>query len=156
MGAQACGSGGHRRRNGPPERRSEPNPRNLGGQPGSLDRNAGLRCRDSVAHARNNYNVPARRCDALGYFVPAEETLGCDVTVYVDTSGSVSAEQLQIAVSEIAELLALCAYRVRWLEGDAAVLKDEWISAVPEMVAGGGGTSFVPLFEHLRFSRPRP
>ena len=108
--------------------------------------------RDSVAHARNNYNVPARRCDALGYFVPAEETLGCDVTVYVDTSGSVSAEQLQIAVSEIAELLALCAYRVRWLEGDAAVLKDEWISAVPEMVAGGGGTSFVPLFEHLRFS----
>ena len=108
--------------------------------------------RDSVAHARSNYNLPARRSDALGYFVPTEETLGCDATVYVDTSGSVSADQLQIAVSEIAELLALCAYRVRWLEGDAAVLKDEWISAVPEMVAGGGGTSFVPLFEHLRFS----
>ncbi|MDD2765822.1 MAG: VWA-like domain-containing protein [Opitutaceae bacterium] len=108
--------------------------------------------REAATLARNNYNVPARRSDALGFFAPREEFLGYDVTVYVDTSGSISPANLAAAIPEIDGIMSLCGWRVRWLEGDAKVLKDEWITATPEMVAGGGGTSFVPVFETLRDS----
>jgi predicted metal-dependent peptidase len=106
--------------------------------------------REAAARARYNYNVPARRSEALGFYAPREEFMGYDVTVYVDTSGSISAKNLAAAVGEIAAILGLCGWKIRWLEGDAEVLRDEWINATPEVVAGGGGTSFVPVFETLR------
>ena len=108
--------------------------------------------REAATLARNNYNIPARRSEALGFFAPREEFMGYDVTVYVDTSGSISAKNLSTAIAEIANILSLCGWKIRWLEGDAKVLKDEWINATPEVVAGGGGTSFVPVFEALRDS----
>jgi predicted metal-dependent peptidase len=81
--------------------------------------------------------------------MPRELMNGVDVTVYVDTSGSISEANLESAVREIADIIDLSGGSVRWLEGDAVILKDEWINAAPEKLNGGGGTSFVPLFEHL-------
>ena len=84
--------------------------------------------------------------------MPRELMQGVDVTVYVDTSGSISKQNMESAVREIADILEMSAGSVRWLEGDDGILKDEWISEAPVTLSGGGGTSFVPLFEYLRES----
>lgn len=98
---------------------------------------------------------PSRRADATGCFMPRELMQGFDVTVYVDTSGSISRENLETAVREISSILAATHGTIRWLEGDAEILRDEWIGQAPEELSGGGGTSFVPLFDHLRDSPTR-
>jgi len=51
--------------------------------------------------------------------------------------------------------LQLCGGRLRWMEGDATILRDEWIDSTPDKIKGGGGTSFVPLFEQTRTHPPR-
>ncbi len=107
---------------------------------------------DGISTARLNYNIPSRRSDAYGCFMPAEVFHGFDVTIIWDTSGSIPECDLEVAASETRVLLRACGWKARWLAGDAAVLKDEWIDDVPEVVAGGGGTSFVPFFERLQSS----
>lgn len=99
---------------------------------------------------RMNWSSPSRRSVPLGFFMPREEFIGFDVAVYVDTSGSVSAENLRVAASEIREIIQQSGGRIRWLLGDATIQVDEWVGEndVTNM-KGGGGTSFVPVFEHL-------
>ncbi len=99
-----------------------------------------------------DWSSPSRRSEATGSFIPRELMHGTDATVYVDTSGSISQENLKSAIAEIRGILEASGRSVRWLEGDDGILKDEWIGEAPEQVEGGGGTSFVPLFEHLRES----
>ncbi len=109
---------------------------------------------EAFGGARADWSRPHRRGCALGFYLPRETQQGCDAAVYVDTSGSISKENLESAVCEIAAIIETCGGRVRWLQGDDGVLGDEWIHAAPETLQGGGGTSFIPLFEHLRDGAP--
>ena len=104
---------------------------------------------EAFGGARADWSRPHRRGSALGLYLPREAQQGCDAVVYVDTSGSISKENLESAVREIDGIIETCGGRVRWLQGDDGVLSDEWIHGAPETLKGGGGTSFVPLFEHL-------
>lgn len=104
-----------------------------------------------LGKVRSDYNRMNRRANAnysdLAY--PAESYRQIDVAVYVDTSGSISQNQLERGFAEIDEICRQTNGRVRFLEGDAAIHRDEYISELPEDVQGGGGTSFIPVFEHL-------
>ncbi|MDP3072619.1 MAG: VWA-like domain-containing protein [Opitutaceae bacterium] len=108
-----------------------------------------LALHEAFGRARTDWSRPHRRGCALGLYLPREVFHGCDCAVYVDTSGSISPDNLAGAVREVDGIIRACGGRVRWLQGDDGVLGDEWIQAAPETLSGGGGTSFVPLFSHL-------
>lgn len=104
-----------------------------------------------MGKVKSDYNRMNRRASAnfsdLAY--PAERFRQMDVAVYVDTSGSISKSQLERGFAEIEEICRQTNGRVRFLEGDAAIHRDEYISELPDDLTGGGGTSFAPVFEHL-------
>jgi predicted metal-dependent peptidase len=105
---------------------------------------------EAMGTARTDWTRPHRRSSALGFYLPREVRQGCDCVVYVDTSLSISGEHLGTATRETAAIVAACGGRIRWMQGDDGLLSDEWIQEAPLTLKGGGGTSFVPLFEHLR------
>jgi predicted metal-dependent peptidase len=97
-----------------------------------------------------NWGIPHRRSDALGIHMPLEEELGYDVSVAVDTSGSVSKENLRRACSEIAGIIQSAGGQGRFLVGDASVNCDIPLAEFDAtLLEGGGGTDFDPVFRHL-------
>lgn len=81
------------------------------------------------------------------------------VAVVVDTSGSMSAEQLGLALRETRGLLRQVGASVTMLACDAEVHAAREISSVADaakLLVGGGGSSFIPAFDHLEKSRDRP
>jgi predicted metal-dependent peptidase len=101
--------------------------------------------------ARPDYSRFHRRTGWGGHEVvmPAEKFSQIDVAVYFDTSGSISQKQLSRGFSECHELCEKSGGNIRLLTGDAEIVSDEYIDEMPEDVGGGGGTSFVPIFDHL-------
>ncbi|MGX5914812.1 vWA domain-containing protein [Aliidiomarina sp. Khilg15.8] len=101
------------------------------------------------------WQPPNRRYVHQGLYLPGKRAVQLDITVAVDTSGS-TMEYLKRFFSELAGILkSFPRIRVQVLECDSAVrqavefdehnlhqLKD-W------QPQGGGGTSFVPVFEHI-------
>jgi predicted metal-dependent peptidase len=110
-----------------------------------------------AAHkSRLDWDQPHRRYTVLDSYAPREVFMGCNVAVYVDTSGSVSQEQLVQAAAETREIIRASGGQIRWICGDADIAKEEWISEdEASKFEGGGGTSFVPLFEHLSENPPK-
>ena len=106
---------------------------------------------DLCGKMRPDYNRQHRRYAAMGsnWVVPSESYQQIDVAVYVDTSGSISKNQLARGIGEIREILKSSGGTIRFLEGDYSIQGDEYIDEIPEAIKGGGGTSFVPLFDHL-------
>lgn len=105
---------------------------------------------EAVGRSRLDWSRPGRRSDGIGIHVPDEVSLGHDVTIAVDSSGSVSEDNLRRACSEISSIVEDCGGCGRFLVGDAAVHGDTLLREFDAgMVAGGGGTSFVPVFRHL-------
>lgn len=110
-----------------------------------------------AAHkSRLDWDQPHRRYTVLDSYAPREVFMGCNVAVYVNTSGSVSQEQLVQAAAETREIIRASGGQIRWICGDADIAKEEWISEdEASKFEGGGGTSFVPLFEHLSENPPK-
>jgi predicted metal-dependent peptidase len=80
--------------------------------------------------------------------------------VAVDTSGSITAEQLESFAAEISVLAGLCS-ELLLLSCDAKVHETiqlgEFSSRLRSLrMTGGGGTDFRPVFDHLRATRHRP
>ena len=75
------------------------------------------------------------------------------LAVAIDTSGSINMDTINIFFSEIHRMWKLGA-EIEILECDAEVQKKySYKGYVPEFISGGGGTSFDPVFEHIRSSR---
>lgn len=103
-----------------------------------------------LSKTRVDWTTPHRRSESYGYYAPREEYLGFDVSICVDTSGSISADELRRAVSEIDAIVRETSGEGRYIVGDAAVHADVSLKDFqPDLLEGGGGTSFVPHFEHL-------
>lgn len=69
----------------------------------------------------------------------------------VDTSGSMSPEDLAMGMSELDAIRKLYKVPVYFMECDYEINGAKWVSPyepIPK-VKGGGGTSFVPVMEHL-------
>lgn len=75
------------------------------------------------------------------------------LAVAIDTSGSVSIDTFNTFFSEIHSMWKFGA-EIEIIECDAEVQKKySYKGRIPEFVTGGGGTSFDPVFEHIRSNR---
>lgn len=111
---------------------------------------------DSVAKTRTEWGIPDRRSEGLGFYYPSEEGLGLDVSVAIDTSGSVDETALCQASSEILSIAKDAGAECRLIVCDARINGDNPLRDFsPTMIKGGGGTKFTPVFEHLDRHPPR-
>lgn len=110
------------------------------------------------------YHRPSRRQGAIGLGIgkpvlPAMIQPTPRVAVAVDTSGSMSKSDLQVAVEESAGILGALGADVDFIACDAAVGKVKRVRTpreLAESLVGGGGTDFAPVFAEVEKLRPRP
>jgi len=113
-----------------------------------------LLARYMTALARDDYSYtrPSRR--EGDFILPTLRSHQLDLVVAVDTSGSIKDSEMEEFVNEIDVLKGQVRARVTLLPCDAKVCEGApWIFEPweefkrPEEVRGGGGTSFLPVFE---------
>jgi predicted metal-dependent peptidase len=104
-------------------------------------------CRDDYSYMR-----PSRREGAAIF--PSLRSSQVDVTVVLDTSGSIRKEEMQEFVSEIDAIKAQVRARITLLACDAQLsaagpwVFESWEAfELPVDIRGGGGTRFTPAFE---------
>jgi predicted metal-dependent peptidase len=125
--------------------------------------------RNLLAHhvtniARDDYNYArpsTRRGDPAVY--PSLRSAQINVTVVLDTSGSMMDEELREFVSEIDAIKAQMRARIvlhacdAQLAADGPWLYEPWEElSLPREFVGGGGTSFIPVFEWLEAQDQSP
>ena len=106
--------------------------------------------------ARDDYNwaMPNRRYTSFGLYLPSlkSETMP-DIVVYTDTSGSVSSDELNMFMSEIANMLTTfkvvihVVYVDSEFAGHQEFRSDEFWNISEFEPKGFGGTDFRPGFE---------
>jgi predicted metal-dependent peptidase len=116
-------------------------------------RNLISRYLNSMARDDYSYTRPStRRGDPAIY--PSLRSAQLDITIAIDTSGSISMAEIQEFVSEIDSLKAQMRARVTLIACDSELAKDcPWVFepwdefSLPKSIKGGGGTRFTPVFE---------
>lgn len=111
-----------------------------------------------------SYSRPSRRQAAYGYGVgrPVMPTLRAPkprVGVALDTSGSMMGDAITQALSEIGGILKAVRAEVEFLACDCEVHEVQKVRTMADLqraAKGGGGTSFVPVFEKLDEMRNPP
>jgi len=108
---------------------------------------------NSLARDDYSYTRPSsRRGDPAIY--PSLRSSQADVVIAIDTSGSISDAEVEEFVSEINAIKGQMRARITLLACDTALAKecpwsyeawDEFV--MPKQIKGGGGTSFVPVFD---------
>ncbi|MGH8661764.1 MAG: vWA domain-containing protein [Burkholderiales bacterium] len=122
-----------------------------------------LLARHLMSATRDDYSFqrpPRREGDAL---LPRLASGEVDLCVALDTSGSIGADELAQFVSEIDAMKGQVRARVTLHACDERLDPrgpwefQHWESiALPREVGGGGGTSFVPVFDWITAGRRRP
>lgn len=116
--------------------------------------------RRSVGAEDYSYARPSRRGRGLGLILPGTYAQECGpVVVCIDTSGSMSAEDISLALTEIRSALdTLPMASLTVIEADAAVHRvtelsqgDDWS---PPTLKGGGGTDFRPAIVEAEKREP--
>lgn len=111
-----------------------------------------------------SFNRISRRQAAVGFgpgrpMLPAFVRPVPRVVFVLDTSGSMSQAQLQTGLAEAIGVLKACGSEITFLSCDHAVHatgKVQTPRQLANLVKGGGGSSFVPAFEHIAKMRDRP
>ena len=113
--------------------------------------------RDDYSYARPS----TRRGDPVVY--PSLRSAQINVTVVLDTSGSMTDEELQEFVSEVDAIKAQMRARIVLHACDAQLAEDgPWLFepweelALPRKFVGGGGTRFTPVFDWLEAQDQSP
>lgn len=108
---------------------------------------------------KDDYSLmrPDRRFVSHGIYLPDLWSEGCSVALAIDSSGSMDEDTIRECVSEsMAIFTSRSVSRVRIMVADADVHYDK--TFIPgehfptKFVRGGGGTSFVPVFDRLNKS----
>ncbi|QEP44172.1 hypothetical protein D5085_14215 [Ectothiorhodospiraceae bacterium BW-2] len=122
-----------------------------------------LLARYMTATARNDYNYsrPSRREGEA--IMPSLKSHELKVVVALDTSGSVSDEEMRQFLSEVNAIKAQMAARVTLLACDAELADDgPWVYepweafSLPREFIGGGGTDFEPAIRWAEEQSPQP
>lgn len=122
-----------------------------------------LLARYMTATARDDYNWsrPSRR--EGNAIMPSLKSNELDVVVALDTSGSVSDEEMRQFLSEVDAIKGQAHARITLLACDAALAVDgPWFYepweqfTLPREFKGGGGTDFRPVFDWLERADQRP
>ncbi len=116
-------------------------------------RNLISRYLNSMARDDYSYTRPStRRGDPAIY--PSLRSAQLDITIAIDTSGSISMAEIKEFVSEIDSLKAQMRARVTLIACDFELARDcPWVFEpwdefnLPKSIKGGGGTRFTPVFE---------
>jgi predicted metal-dependent peptidase len=99
------------------------------------------------------YSRPSRRSESVGQYLPSLKKYGvADVTVMVDTSGSIGDRMLKEGLAEIQGVCEDLGIGVRAMIIDAALHEDVEVEDAYELsehLAGGGGSDFRPAFDKL-------
>ena len=106
----------------------------------------------AAARADFSWTPPNRRYLHQGLYLPAMRSDDLsEVVVALDTSGSISTEELQGFGTELSAIMETCAATVHLLSCDARVARAETLGRqdLPLRLEppGGGGTDFRPAFE---------
>ena len=116
-------------------------------------RNLVSRYLNSIARDDYNYTRPStRRGDPAIY--PTLRSAQLDITVAVDTSGSISQSEISEFISEIDSLKGQMRARVTLIACDSEMAEGcPWVFEpwedfnLPPKIKGGGGTRFTPVFD---------
>jgi predicted metal-dependent peptidase len=111
-----------------------------------------------------SFSRVSRRQAGVGYgvgspIIPAMVRPVPQVAIVLDTSGSMSQGQLSQGIAETISVLKTCGSEIDFLSCDHAVHAHSKVtspSQLSKLVKGGGGSSFVPAFEHIARMRRRP
>ena len=116
---------------------------------------------NSLSRDDYSWSRPSRR--EGDYIMPSLRSQQLDVVVAIDTSGSIKDAEIQEFIDEIDALKAQVRARVTLLPCDAALcdgapfLFEPWEQFCrPKHLAGGGGTSFRPVFDWVDQQGIRP
>jgi predicted metal-dependent peptidase len=125
-------------------------------------------CRNAIAYRNGafdyKYDRPTRRQASIGYGV-GKPILPCmrspipKVAFVVDTSGSMGTDELTAALREGQGVLMAVGAQITFVSIDSDVHTFKQVRRWKEIahnLKGGGGTSFIPAFEKLSKSNPRP
>lgn len=102
---------------------------------------------------------PNRRFLGASFVFPS--TIGPDspkIVFAVDTSGSMSEQDLKQAIGELEDIRKKFGAKVYFMDCDAGVYASRWLMPHEKLPAlqGGGGTDFAPVFRHLLEKRIKP
>ncbi|MBC7219390.1 MAG: hypothetical protein H5T49_04580 [Hadesarchaea archaeon] len=110
-----------------------------------------------VRGMRPDWRKPSKKWIQYGIYYPTKRERRLNAAVAVDTSGSISEEELKEFLSEIRGILSTFrSFRVRLLACDAEVHTDITATSLEDFdsfrvnIKGGGGTSFIPVFEAIK------
>lgn len=111
-----------------------------------------------------SFSRVSRRQGAVGFgpgrpVLPAFVRPVPRVAFVLDTSGSMSGDQLTAGLTEAIGVLKTCGSEITFLSCDYAVHavgKVQSPAHFAKPVKGGGGSSFIPAFEHINKMRERP
>lgn len=105
------------------------------------------------------WSNPNRRFIGMDIVMPSSIGPESPKIVYaVDTSGSMSEKDLTQAVAELEDIRKRFNAKVYFMDCDAQVHGSRWIhpnEPLPSL-SGGGGTDFIPVFNHLITNRIKP
>lgn len=102
---------------------------------------------------------PNKRFTSAGFVLPSYTGPESPKICYaVDTSGSMSEEDLTKAMTELNEIRKRFNAKVYFCDCDASVHSGRWIMPNEDLpqISGGGGTDFRPVFDHLIERKIRP
>ena len=107
---------------------------------------------------------PSKKSRALGVYLPSVVKEHIDVVVAVDTSGSISQDELSQFMSEIIGIIRSfrnvdltiidCDCKINGIQKVKNASPDDIISEVSKNLKGGGGTSHIPVFKWLNENLP--
>jgi len=131
-------------------------------QPALPWRNLLSRFVSSVARDDYNYSRPSNRRGDPAIF-PSLRSAQLNLAVAIDVSGSINDKEISEFISEISAIKSQMRCRVTLMTCDAQLTGgcpwefEPWEDMeLPSQVQGGGGTSFLPPFEHIDKSDLQP
>lgn len=106
-----------------------------------------------------NYSRPSKRSIACGIFMPSVVKESLEIGVAVDTSGSMSPDDLKMCVSEVLGIIkAYDNVKLTVLSCDAEVHTVSEVCCEDDVASlkleGGGGTNFIPVFDWVADNKP--
>lgn len=108
------------------------------------------------------YKKPSKRSYSLGYYIPSVEKESIDVIVAIDTSGSISQDELTEFMSEVLSItnsfsnveltLIECDADIHGVHSFKHATADDAANQIE--LKGGGGTSHIPVFKWINENKP--
>lgn len=109
-----------------------------------------------------SYSRPHRKSFATGFYLPSVKREGLSVVISIDTSGSINASDLKDFLTEIVGIAkSFNNVDMRVITADCKVYDDYEVKngnidkIMKIKLKGGGGTSHLEVFEHIKKNHPQ-